>query len=237
MKALMEPQPAVAPWRALAAEDAIGDAAASEAHALLRRRRSIRHYEARQPSEAALARILGSAAQAPSAHNRQPWRFLLVADRDGKARLANAMGTRLAADRRRDGDAEAAIAADVARSFERIAGAPIVVVVALTLAEMDCYADTARTRAEWLMAVQSTAMAGQNLLLAAAAEGLGACWMCAPLFCEPQVKRALSLPADWEVQGLVTLGYAARPAPLRPRKKLAEFAFQAAAEGGRQPLP
>ena len=32
------------------------------------------------------------------------------------------------------------------------------------------------------MAVQSTAMAGQNLLLAAHALGLGACWMCAPCF-------------------------------------------------------
>jgi coenzyme F420-0:L-glutamate ligase / coenzyme F420-1:gamma-L-glutamate ligase len=237
MSALMESEPTVAPWRAFAAETDAGDAAGREAHALFRRRRSIRHYEARQPSDAALVRILASAAQAPSAHNRQPWRFLLVADRNDKVRLANAMGARLAADRRRDGDAEAAIAADVARSFQRITGAPIVLVVALTLADMDRYPDEDRARAEWLMAVQSTAMAGQNVLLAAAAEGLGACWMCAPLFCEPEVKRALSLPADWEIQGLVTLGYAARPAPTRPRKKLGEFVFLAAADRERQPVP
>jgi coenzyme F420-0:L-glutamate ligase / coenzyme F420-1:gamma-L-glutamate ligase len=235
MNVLMELAPSVAPWRAFAAD--VEDAAGGEAHALFRRRRSIRHYEARQPSDAALARILASAGQAPSAHNRQPWRFLLVADRDDKARLANAMGARLAADRRRDGDAETAIAADVARSFQRITGAPVVLVVALTLAGMDRYPDAGRNRAEWLMAVQSTAMAGQNVLLAAAAEGLGACWMCAPLFCEREVKRALSLPADWQVQGLVTLGYAARPAPMRPRKKLGEFVFQAAADSGRPPAP
>ncbi|MGH7249110.1 MAG: nitroreductase family protein, partial [Pseudomonadota bacterium] len=82
--------------------------------------------------------------------------------------------------------------------------------------------------------VQSTAMAGQNLLLAAAAEGLGACWMCAPLFCQPDVKRALSLPDCWEVQGLVTLGYPAQLSPLKPRKPLSEFIFLAASDCGRQ---
>ncbi len=237
MNLLMESEAAIAPWREFEAEADAGDAAGMEAQALLRRRRSVRHYEARQPSDATLARILASAGKAPSAHNRQPWRFLLIADRERKASLANAMGARLAADRRRDGDAETAIAADVARSFERITGAPVVLVVALTLVDMDRYPDESRARAEWLMAVQSTAMAGQNLLLAATAEGLGACWMCAPLFCEPEVRRALSLPADWQVQGLVTLGYAARPAPIRPRKKLSEFVFQAATDGKRQQVP
>jgi nitroreductase len=87
------------------------------------------------------------------------------------------------------------------------------------------------------MAVQSTAMAGQNLLLAAAAEGLAACWMCAPLFCEADVKRTLSLPADWQVQGLVTLGYPdpSRPLPTKPRKALSQFVFSAAPGGALRP--
>ncbi len=60
------------------------------------------------------------------------------------------------------------------------------------------------------MAVQSTAMAGHNLLLAAHAAGLGACWLCAPLFCPDVVRDILELPADWQPQGLVTMGYAAQ---------------------------
>lgn len=212
------------------------DAASSQGHALLRSRRSIRHYQARQPSDAALVRIFASVAQAPSAHNRQPWRFLLIANDGLKARLASAMGASLAADRRRDGDDEAAIQVDVARSFRRITGAPVVAVIAMTLAEMDRYADKERARAEWLMAVQSTAMAGQNFLLAAATEGLGACWMCAPLFCAAEVKHVLSLPDDWQVQGLVTLGYAARPAPIKPRKPLSDFVFLAGPVRAQQPV-
>jgi nitroreductase len=73
-----------------------------------------------------------------------------------------------------------------------------------------------------MMAVQSVAMAGENLLLAASAEGWGACWMCAPLFAGDEARRALDLPQDWEPQGLVLLGEAAEaPAP-RGRKSLTD---------------
>jgi nitroreductase len=74
------------------------------------------------------------------------------------------------------------------------------------------------------MAVQSVAMALQNLLLAAHAEGLGACWMCAPLFCPDAVQTALDLPDDWEPQALISLGYPAGPGKQRPRKPLADVA-------------
>ena len=104
------------------------------------------------------------------------------------------MGDRLRADRLADGDPAGAVEADAARSLARIAGAPVVVVVCLTLADMDHYPDARRAQAEYLMAVQSVAMAVQNLLLAAHAEGLGACWMCAPLFCGDAVRGALDLP-------------------------------------------
>ena len=198
---------------------------ARQAHAFISSRRSIRRYRPQMPPDAAIARLLDSAAMAPSAHNRQPWRYVVIADQALKARLACAMGARLAADRRHDGDAEADIQADVERSYRRITAAPIVIVVALTLVEMDRYADDKRSRAEYLMAVQSTAMATQNLLLAAHAEGLGACWMCAPLFCPADVRDTLNIPPDWEPQGLVTLGYPAQTGKLRPRKPASAFAL------------
>jgi F420 biosynthesis protein FbiB-like protein len=86
----------------------------------------------------------------------------------------------------------------------------------MSMMDMDRYPDERRQDNEWLMAVQSTAMAGQNLLLAAQAEGLGACWMCAPLFCPDVVKHTLALPADWQPQGLVTCGY---PAETREKER------------------
>jgi F420 biosynthesis protein FbiB-like protein len=134
------------------------------------------------------------------------------------------MGARLRADRTADGDDPDDIERDVARSYARLTGAPVLIVVCLSMADMDTYPDSQRNRNEWVMATQSTAMAAQNLLLMAHAEGLAACWLCAPLFVPELVQTTLNLPEDWEPQGLITLGYAAQHkekdrAPLETRVK------------------
>jgi len=156
-----------------------------------------------------LENILTAASWAPSAHNRQPWRFAVTTSPDVRRELATAMGNRLRADLTADHAPQEVIEKDVSRSFSRISSAPALVMVCMTMSDMDTYPDQRRTAAERLMAVQSTALAVQNLLLAAHAEGLGACWMCAPLFCPDVVKAQLDLPLDWEPQALITLGYPA----------------------------
>jgi F420 biosynthesis protein FbiB-like protein len=169
-------------------------------------RRSIRRYLQEPLDPGSLEQILRAAAWAPSAHNRQPWRFVPIVAGAPKERLARAMGERLSADRLADGDDPAAVAHDVARSFARISGAPLVILVCLAMGAMDQYPDSRRREAEHIMAIQSTAMAIQNLLLAAHALGFGAAVMCAPLFCQDTVAATLALPAGWEPQALVTVG-------------------------------
>jgi F420 biosynthesis protein FbiB-like protein len=162
--------------------------------------------------------ILAAACHAPSAHNKQPWRFAVLRDPADKDSVARALGDRLRADRLKDGDDPREVELDVARSYTRITGAPVAIVVCLTLEDMDIYPDERRGRAERRMAVQSVAMAGHGLLLAAHAYGLGACWLCAPLFAPEVISRALDLPAAWEAQGLVLLGWPAAPGRARGRK-------------------
>jgi coenzyme F420-0:L-glutamate ligase/coenzyme F420-1:gamma-L-glutamate ligase len=213
-------------------------ASASEAaHRLMRGRRSIRRYRPDAIGRDVLDRLFLSAAAAPSAHNRQPWRYIVIEDAAAKAALAGAMGERLASDRTRDGDPPDVIARDVARSHGRITGAPVLILVCLTLEEADVYRDGVRSHAEFLMAVQSTAMATQNLLLAAHAEGLAACWMCAPLFCPEMVRASLDLPPAWQPQGLVTLGFPADAGRDRPRKPVAAFVRYANAATDQTPPP
>jgi coenzyme F420-0:L-glutamate ligase/coenzyme F420-1:gamma-L-glutamate ligase len=175
---------------------------------LFKTRRSIRRYRAEPIPLALIGTLLEAANWAPSAHNRQPWRFCVVTDPVAKERLAHAMANRLRVDLEADGVSDAVIAADTHRSIARITGAPVVIVLCLSMTDMDRYPDEQRAANEWLMAVQSTAMAGQNLLLAAHMAGLGACWLCAPLFCPEIVRAALDLPMDWQPQSLITLGYA-----------------------------
>ena len=185
-------------------------------------RRSVRRYAGRPVPRPILERLLTAAVWAPSAHNRQPWRFVVLQEAAARARLAAAMGARLRADLAADGLPAEAIERDAGRAYARISGAPALILLCLTLADMDAYPDAPRQTHETTMAVQSVAMAGQNLLLAAHALGLGACWLCAPLFCPDVVRQTLGLPADWQPQGLVTVGYPAESkqktrAPLETR--------------------
>lgn len=177
--------------------------------ALMRDRRSIRRYLERPVPRDVLLRLLDAARWAPSAHNRQPWRFAVLEGATWRKSLAAAMGERFRADLLADGLSPEAVERQVRRSYERIAGAPVVIVFFVSLADMDRYPDPLRQEAERLMAVQSVALAVQNLLLRAHAEGLGACWICGPLFCPDVVRVELSLPEDWIAQGLLTIGYPA----------------------------
>lgn len=169
-------------------------------------RRSIRRYRRGPVDRTIIERILLAATRAPSAHNRQPWRFAVLDEASGRETLATAMGQRLRHDRAADGDDPQAIEADAARSYARLTEAPAVIVVCLDMSDMDQYPDETRRKAEYLMAVQSTAMAAQNMLLAAEQEGLGACVMCAPIFCPDVVVQALGLPGAWQPQMLITIG-------------------------------
>ena len=181
----------------------------NESIAWLMSRRSIRRYLPDPVPPELIDRLLTAATWAPSAHNRQPWRFAVITRTVARHRLAMAMGQKLRADLTADNIPTGVIEKDAGRSYERITSAPALILLCLTMTDMDSYPDETRQDNEWIMAVQSTAMAGQNFLLAAHALGLGACWMCAPLFCPEVVKETLGLPADWQPQALLTLGYPA----------------------------
>jgi coenzyme F420-0:L-glutamate ligase/coenzyme F420-1:gamma-L-glutamate ligase len=174
---------------------------------LIHTRRSIRHYTGQPISIELINQLLEAASWAPSAHDRQPWRFVVISTPEVKQHLASVMGERLRTDRRKDGDAYTAIDRDVARSHDRIVSAPIVIVACLSMLDMDRYHDDRRKIAERTMAIQGVAISMQNLLLTAHDLGLGACWMCAPLFCPDIARSVLDLPIDWEAQALITIGY------------------------------
>ena len=180
---------------------------------LIHSRRSVRRYTNESVPAEVQERLLTAAAWAPSAHNRQPWRFAILEDSATKGRLAAAMGERLRRDLAADGLDAAAIARAAGRAHGRISSAPLLILRCLPLADMDDYPDARRRGHGMTMAVQSAAMAGQNLLLAAHALGLAACWLCAPLFCPDVVAATLSLPVDWQPQGLITVGYPADTTP------------------------
>jgi coenzyme F420-0:L-glutamate ligase / coenzyme F420-1:gamma-L-glutamate ligase len=180
----------------------------------IRERRSLRVYQDRPVARELIEQIIEAGSWSPSAHNRQPWRFVVLQDFAIKEKLALSMGARLRTDLEHDHLPEDVISKETSRSYERLTKAPVLILACLTMAQMDVYKDEKRNHNEYVMAVQSVAMAGQNILLAAHDLGLGACWTCAPLFCPDVVSEALDLPQDWQAQGIITMGY-----PAQERKK------------------
>ena len=184
---------------------------------LIQQRRSVRRYQPRPVPREDLLAMLEAARWAPSPHNTLPWRFALLTRAEPKMRLAEAMARRWRTDLSADGLPQADVEAQIARSRQRLLGAPAIVIASLYLADLDRYPDSGRQGAEHTMAAHSLGAAVQTLMLAAHARGLATCWMCAPLFCPEVAVQALDLPQGLIPQGLITIGYPAVQPPVRPR--------------------
>ena len=174
----------------------------TDQHAFLRSRRSIRRFKREVVPEVMIDRLLETATYAPSAHNLQPWRFVVVRDPESRSDLGSALTGKMRQDMRVAGSPESEIEARVVRSLNRLEQAPLVIVLC-----RDTGAVKNQTPAEIMMAVQSTALAGLQLLLAAHAEGLGGAWICWPLFAPDEAHEALTLPRTWEPQAMFFLGF------------------------------
>lgn len=193
---------------------------AAELHAWMRSRHSMRRFKERPVPRPVVARILETACRAPSAHNRQPWRFVVLESREARKNVAQAMGAAFRRTLLAEGQDRVEVEARVARSRDRIEHAPVAVVLCLDPAVMDHYTDPVRQQGELTMAIQSVALAGGQMLLAAHAEGLGAVWICAPLFTPLEVRQAAGLPEDWIPQGMILIGYPAVEPQVQPRRPL-----------------
>jgi coenzyme F420-0:L-glutamate ligase/coenzyme F420-1:gamma-L-glutamate ligase len=186
---------------------------------VVKQRRSIRKYLPKPVQKEVILQVLASAGCAPSAHNSQPWRFIILQDAIVKRRLADAMADVWAKDLQRDG-----IKVELTKHTERVerfATAPVLILACLTIVDLRKFPDSERQMCERDLAVQSFGAALQNLLLAAYVKGLGACWFCAPAFCKETVRRILKIPDTVEPQAFVAMGYPAEK-PQVPIKKLLE---------------
>jgi len=161
----------------------------------------VRRFEPDLVPAPVIERMLETAACAPSAHNLQPWRFCVVTTSVVRTRLAEALTGKMRADMTAEGAPEAEIEGRVARSIRRIEEAPVLIVLC-----RDILAIRKDEPEEVTMAVQSVALAGLQLLLAAHAEGLGGNWICWPLYAQEETRKALELPENWEAQAMIFLG-------------------------------
>lgn len=199
---------------------------ADDLHDFLRTRRSIRRFKP-DPSTplrtspvpaSVIERILTTATYAPSAHNLQPWRFVIVNDASARVRLARALTSAMRADMLSEGASESDIEKRVANPLRRIEEAPVIILLC-----RDVTAVREHKREDEIMAIQSVANAATYLLLAAHAEGLGGNWICWPLYAQEETRKTLELPETWEPQAMFFVGIAEAAPKEKVVKPLAEM--------------
>jgi len=190
----------------------------------LRSRRSVRRFQPEPVPKEIVQHLLETAIWAPSAHNAQPWRFAVLASLEARVRLAQALGEAFHQDLLASGVSSDEVERQVSRSRQRIQQAPLAVLLCQDLTVGDSYPDAFRQQYEHWMGMQSVALAGGYLLLAAWSEGLGSVWMCAPLFAQVAARQALGLPETWQPQALILLGYPDKIPAQRARRPVDEVA-------------
>jgi len=168
----------------------------SDLFALVESRSSVRRYAERPVPDETILSIIESARKAPSAENTQPWRFVVVKDPQARQKLSRACFS------------------GIYRPTQFAAQAPVIVALC---ADRSAFLERAGEIIQRIAFYQlDCGIAGEHLVLAAAALGLGTCWI--GWFDRRKAKKVLGVPAHGEVVSLIAMGYPAEGTV--PRQKV-----------------
>ena len=189
---------------------------------VLEGRRSVRQFVDLPVEQKLIEQLIEAGTRAPNAHNRQSWRFVVVTGKEDLSRMVMEMQPKYRQALINSGISPEQVDELAEKRKIRLTSAPAVILLFVAKGDLPSFDDGERTEGEWVMAVQSAALAAGNILLAAHALGLGGVWICAPMFAPEAVQKAFDLPSDWVAQGMLMIGYPAEEPEFRERKLLAE---------------
>lgn len=155
---------------------------------LIRTRQSDRSYSDRSVEKEKVERITEAGRLAPSACNAQPWKFIIVENRELLDQLAVAASARLLG----------------MNSF--VSQAPLQIVVVREKANMSSRIGATVKNKDYSRI--DIGIASENICLQARAEGLGSCMI--GWFDEKMVKKLLRIPSSKRVELIITIGYPAK---------------------------
>nr|WP_238581050.1 nicotinate-nucleotide--dimethylbenzimidazole phosphoribosyltransferase [Streptomonospora alba] len=195
--------PAHEPARGTAPDaHAYGEAERDAVYRAIRERRDVRMGFRTDPvPDEVLRRVLDAGHRAPSVGYSQPWDFIVVQDEDVRSRVKKLVHAQ------RDAYARALPGAR-ARAFsglkvEAILDTPVNIVVTVDPTRGGRH--TLGRHSQPQTAAYSTALAVENMWLAARAEGLGVGWV--SFFEERELAGSLDLPPHLEVVAYLCIGY------------------------------
>jgi nitroreductase len=190
---------------------------------VLEGRRSIRKYKPDPVPTEFIEKILQAGVQAPNARNRQSWRFVVLTAFDSIEGLADTLNLNFRRDMLAAGKPAAEVDQMVVDRKARICGGKAIVVMFVDTADLNSYSPADPASGDYLMAVQSVALAGGQMLLAAQALGLGGLWMGGPVFSQQKLIDFLGVPPNWLAQGMLLFGFADEAPEKKARKPMGEI--------------
>jgi nitroreductase len=180
------------------------------------KRRSVRKFKKDAIPEELLRNVLEAGRWAPSAGNCQPWHFLVVTDREIKAKIANNCTSFSKEHWKQFSPARAKYLAARGGSWDKscMGDVPILVVVFYELPR----------NISGELVLGSVWMAVENMLLAATDEGLGSCvYTFLNRNEENKLKRILNASRRDRIACMVQLGYTRTEQTFPCRKQLSEI--------------
>lgn len=177
-------------------------------------RRSIRRFKSDPIPDEVLQAILTAATEAPSAKNRQPWRFVVVSG-EKCAEMVGVMRQGIANVKARGEDpGSSEWTADVMEQ------APVTIFVFNPHGLHPWLAHSIEQMFQAVVNIQSIGAAIQNMLLAAQDQGLGSLWICDVFEAYDELCRWLG--EKGQMVAAVSLGYADESPAARSRKPVEE---------------
>ncbi len=192
---------------------------------IMQGRRSVRKFTEEKPSRELLTELVDYAITAPSASNNQPWRFLIIEDKDSIQCLAKHV--QASVDQIAENISEPFIDSFKAYGdyFTRFTQAPVLIIPLFK--EMKILSQLLNEKPiknpnvaslEFNSGIVSTSLAIQNLLLYAHSKELGASCMTGPLVAEDKIRATLEIPTAWNITCFIALGYPDETPEPKPRK-------------------
>ena len=163
---------------------------------LLKTRRSIRDFEKREVSLDLIQEIIRDTCMAPSSGNGQPWKFIVVNNREKIRKLSNESKKNFVALIEKDPSSplkkyEAGLRS---KEFNVFYNAPCLVYIV----------GSKEVRSLWV----DCALAACYFMFAAAARGLGTCWVnLGSEIRSPEILKEIGLPEDCRIVAPMILGY------------------------------
>lgn len=185
-------------------------------------RRSIRKFQQKEVSLEMINKILDAGRAAPSAKNRQPWKYIVFGN-EHKKELLKAMEEGLQREEKGITDLPKSKhgIADAQNTLRIMREAPIIIVVINTNAKSPFLPVDNDERITEICDSLSIGASVQNILLSAQAMGLGALWIANTCFAYKEITAYLNI--NEQLAGAIAVGYKAESPNPRPRKSLNEI--------------